>query len=122
MLDRIAIACTDKPPRLACDRGTICQIVPHTQLQTDLVGECDCYAYLGNRALIRACISGAGAPLSLKSSWREGLDRPGARRHGLATIRPGPEPPRHGCRSQAVLLPVSRGSLPLRRPSRTDSG
>src|SRR5262245_38455489 len=36
MLDRIAIACTDKPPRLACDRGTICQIVPHTQLQTDL--------------------------------------------------------------------------------------
>ena len=35
-LDRIAIACTDKPPRLACDRGTIWQIVPHTQLQTDL--------------------------------------------------------------------------------------
>src|SRR5262245_20885650 len=35
-LDRLAIACTDEPPRLACDCGTICQIVPHTQLQTGL--------------------------------------------------------------------------------------
>jgi hypothetical protein len=35
-LERFAIACTDKPPRLTCDSGTIWQIVPHTQMQTAL--------------------------------------------------------------------------------------
>src|SRR5262245_17988390 len=35
-LDQFAIACTDEPPRSACDCGTICQIVPHAQLHTDL--------------------------------------------------------------------------------------
>jgi len=35
-LYRFAIACTDALLQLACDCGTICQIVPHTQLQTDL--------------------------------------------------------------------------------------
>jgi hypothetical protein len=38
-IERFAIACTDKPTRLACDSGTICQIVPHTQLQTALKGD-----------------------------------------------------------------------------------
>jgi hypothetical protein len=35
-LERFAIPCTDKQPQMACDRGTIWQIVPHTQLQTAL--------------------------------------------------------------------------------------
>jgi hypothetical protein len=35
-IERVAIACTDRPQRLTCDSGTIWQIVPHTQLQPAL--------------------------------------------------------------------------------------